>query len=123
MEISYTPEGASFLGLTRNLRAKDDAVDEIERYVAQLMVQDQRVQVLDVIELAVPRLASTRAGGSVEISQSHMQAAFLKGLLTFDDPTPLKPPPDHPLPAEFHMSFGQKRWSSARATTLECHSH
>jgi len=53
MEISYTPEGASFLGSTRNLRAKDDAVDEIEHYVAQLIVQDQRVHVLDVIELAV----------------------------------------------------------------------
>jgi len=71
MEIFYTPEGAGFCGSTRNLRAKDDAVDEIERYVAQLTVQDQRVQGLDVIELAVPRLASTRAaGGSVEISQS-----------------------------------------------------
>ena len=30
-----------------------------------------------------------------------MQTAFLKGLLTFDDPTMFKPPPDHPLPAEF----------------------
>ena len=63
------------------------------------MVQDQRVQVLDVIKLAVPRLASTRAGESVEISQSYMQTAFVKGLLTFDDPTMFKPPPDHPLPA------------------------
>jgi len=54
MEISYTPEGASFLGSTRNLRAKDDTVDEIECHVVQLTVQDQWVQVLGVIELAMP---------------------------------------------------------------------
>ena len=54
MEISYTPEGASFLGSTQNLCAKDNTVDKIKRYVVQLTVQDQRVQVLDLIELAVP---------------------------------------------------------------------
>jgi len=61
-------------------------------------VQGQRVQVVDVIELAVPRLVPTRAGGSVEISQSYMQAVFLKCLPTFDDPTLFKPPPNHPPP-------------------------
>src|SRR6266446_4334687 len=63
MEISYTPEGASFLGSTRNLRVKD-TVDEIECHVVQLTVQDQQVQVLGVIELAMPQLVSTQAVGN-----------------------------------------------------------
>ena len=100
-------------------------MDKIERYVAQLTVKDQRIQLLDIIELAVPRLASTRAGGNVGISQSYMQAAFLKVLLTFDDPTLLKPPPDHlPLAKSVgkpHVVRAEDlvRWSSARATTLD----
>src|SRR6266446_3913039 len=129
MEISYTPEGASFLGSTRNLRAKNDAVDEIECHVVQLTVQDQQVQVLGVIELAVPRLVSTRAVGNTEIHQIYMQAAYLNGLCTLDGPTMFKPHPGHPLPARFktqsYVIWKDLEMGHERATIMDdgeqCH--
>jgi len=104
MEIFYAPEGWNF-------RAKDNAVDNIEHCVAHLMVQDARVKPFEVSGLTTPRLASIRAVGNIKIGRINLQDAFLKGLLTSDDPILFKPPPDHPfLPnsQKSHMSFGRK---------------
>ena len=39
--------------------------------------------------------------GDSGIGRNIMQDAYTKSLLTFDDPIPFKPPPDHPIPAKF----------------------
>jgi len=101
IEISYAPEGACILGSTRNFRAKDDAVDDIERHVARPTIHNAQVQFFGVTGLAVPRLASIRAVGNIEIGQINLQDAFFKVLLTFNNPIPFKPPPSHLPPAEF----------------------
>jgi hypothetical protein len=98
METYYAPGGASLLDSTRNIRAKDDAVDEIERCVAQSTIQDAHV---GLFEPVTPRLASIRAVRHVENDQMHMQGINWKGLLTYDGPIPLEPPPDLFFPLNF----------------------
>jgi len=61
METYYAPEGASLLDSTRNIRAKDNAVDDIERCVAQSTIQDAHVGLFVVIGPVTPRLASIQA--------------------------------------------------------------
>jgi len=69
MEIFHTPGGVEILGSTRNFRAKDDAVGDIERYVMWL---DTQIHFFKVIGLTVPRLTSIGAVGNVEIDQINM---------------------------------------------------
>ena len=85
MEMFYALEGASFGGSTQNFHAKDDAVDNIGRYVAQSLIQGIRAQVLGATALAVPQSTSTQAVGNTKICQIYMQAAYLNGLCTLDN--------------------------------------
>jgi hypothetical protein len=98
--LQGTVKGAGILDSTRNIHTNDNAGANIECYLVQLVVQDTLVQFADIIGPSVLLLASIRAVGNVEIGQIYMQAGYLKALLTSDESTPFKPPPNRSLPTE-----------------------